>query len=142
MPDRDDAENMVRSMLEASFMKLVGSFHCFAEAAFASLSNAGMFAVKQGLFQRLRESSDLWRRATGKGYDDLISSSDLQELERFFQQRHVLAHKEGLIDDGYIAKTGDKAHAPGERLIIREKMVLRLAEIISLLAGRLRELAK
>lgn len=142
IPDRDTAENVVRVMLEESFTKLVASFQRFAEATFDSLPNAGQFKRRKNLFQNIAESGGLWRKATGKGYDDLISPSDLKELERCFQQRHLLAHRDGIIDDGYIVKTGDRHYASGERLVIREKAVLRLAELLSVLAERLRDLAE
>ncbi|MBI2842125.1 MAG: hypothetical protein HYX78_01865 [Armatimonadetes bacterium] len=140
MPDRDTAENVQRLMLEESFTKLVAAFQRFAEATFDLLPTASHFKRRKNVFQSIAESSDLWRKAAGKGYDELVPRPDLEELVRYFQQRHLLAHKDGIIDQEYIDKTGDRAYRVGERLVIREKAVLRLAELLSLLASCLRRL--
>ena len=36
-------------------------------------------------------------------------------LNRYFQQRHLLAHSQGVVDDDHIRKSRDAARKPGRR---------------------------
>jgi uncharacterized Zn finger protein (UPF0148 family) len=140
IPDRDDAENAVRMVLEQSFDKLVSAYQCFTEAAFRRLPNADQFRIPKNLFQRIDQSSEFWLKATGKGYEDLISGNELSDLKRFFQQRHLLAHRDGIVDQEYIDKSADTSYSVGQRIVVRQEGVLRLADIVSRLAAGLRRL--
>lgn len=126
----DIAENSVRQITEATFCKLVSSFERFAEASFACLPNAGGFSFRKNLFQNLGESSNLWLQANGKGYDSFLNPKELEELNRLFQQRHLLTHKEGVVDQEYMIKTNDNIYHLGQKLIIRDSSVRRLADLI------------
>jgi hypothetical protein len=128
--DKDVAENTVRQLLENGLVKLVASFQRFAEATFHALPNSSTFQVRKNLFQNLNESTTLWRNSTGRGFDDFLTSAELGELHRFFQQRHLLAHREGIIDQEYLTKTSDTFYLIGQKLVVREQMVLRLAELV------------
>jgi hypothetical protein len=94
---------------------------------------------RKNVFQNLSESSDLWRDAVGKGYEDMLLPSELQELEALFQQRHLMAHRNGIVDQEYIDRSGDSTYSVGQRLVVREAAVLRLAALLSNLAGELRK---
>jgi hypothetical protein len=59
---------------------------------------------------------------------------------RLFQQRHKLAHTEGIVDQDYIVKSGDTTYAVGQRLVIREGAVSRLAELVTKLTGEMMKL--
>lgn len=137
---RDAAADAARQILENGLVKLVASFQRLAEAAFQNLPNASSFTVRRNAFQNLTESSRLWREATGKGYDDLLPAAEMGELARFFQQRHLLAHKEGLVDQEYLDRSGDLTYAAGQRLVVREEAVLRLADLVERLVGEVQRL--
>ena len=111
-----------------------------AEVIFQTLPNASTVRIRKNLFQNLSESSAVWRTATGKGYDDLLGASDLEALGVLFQQRHLLAHREGLVDREYIDRTHDPTYKVGQKLIIRETAVLRLADLVEQLGEALRVL--
>jgi hypothetical protein len=81
---------------------LVGAFQRSAEGLFDRLSTAGSISRRKNVFQSLREGSALWRLATGKDYEDLLSASDMADLLKFFQQRHLLAQCEGIVDLDYV----------------------------------------
>jgi hypothetical protein len=49
----------------------------------------------------------------GMGYEDLLTSVEMADLLRLFQQRHLLAHCEGIVDQDYIIKSGDTTYAVG-----------------------------
>jgi hypothetical protein len=136
----DLAYDTVRLLLENSLGTLTGAFQRVAEALFASLPNAGSFKLRKNVFQSLTESSTLWRNATGKGYDNLLFPSELTDLECLFQKRHVVTHCNGIVDQDYIEKSGDKTYTVGQRLVIDEVTVLRLVELTSKLAAELKKL--
>lgn len=137
--DKDAAENTVRQLLENGLVKLIASFQRFAEATFHALPNASTFQVRRNLFQNLNESTTLWQNATGRGFDDLLTQSEMSDLTVFFQQRHLLAHREGIVDQDYIARSGDHSYAIGQKLVIKSQAIHRLAELVEKLS---RELSK
>lgn len=75
-----------------------------------------------------------------QGYEDLLTPAEMADLLRLFQQRHLLAHCEGIVDQDYITKSGDATYAAGQRLVIREEAVNRLAELVTKLAEEMRKL--
>jgi uncharacterized Zn finger protein (UPF0148 family) len=137
--DRDTAENSIRQICENGLVKLVSAFQRFAEARFEALPNASRFNPRQNVFQNLSESSKLWLSAIGRGYDHMLSHSELHDLQCFFQQRHLLAHREGIVDQAYIDRSGDQRYSFGQRLVIRGDAVIRLADLVSKLANELRK---
>ncbi|MDE4599681.1 hypothetical protein [Sinorhizobium meliloti] len=56
---------------------------------------------------------------------------------RFFQQRHLLAHQQGIVDADYVSRSGDGAYVPGQRLIIKPSAVLDFVDIIEKLGREL-----
>ncbi len=137
--DADTAENSVRHILENSLVKLVSSFQGYAEALFDTVPNRAQFAPRRNLFQNLRESSDMWRTALGEGYDDILSPQEYSSLEVYFQQRHLLAHTDGLVDQDYLDRSGDHSYAVGQRLVVRPRVVGELADLVERLAHELCE---
>jgi len=137
--DRDAAANAYRLILEESMGKLVAAFQRFAEATFEALPNAGDSNLRRNLFQNLLESSDLWEKAIGVRYEAMLSPNEWDELQRFFQQRHLLAHKDGIVDEDYLRKTGDRQYRPGQRLVIKETDVMRFTDLVEKLATALRD---
>ncbi len=135
----DLAQDSVRNTLEDSLLRLVGAFQQYAAALFEQLPSASSFKRRKNIFQNLSESSALWRSAVGKGYENILSAAELQELEGLFQKRHLIAHRNGVVDQEYIDKSGDKTYSIGQRLVVHEATVLRLAGLLSKLAGELSE---
>lgn len=135
--DKDAAENTARQILENGLTKLVASFQRFAEAAFHLLPNASAFKIRKNLFQNLNESTALWRNAIGKGYEDYISPSENAALVLYFQQRHLLAHCEGIVDQEYIDKSGDRTYSVGQKLVIKDSAVCQLADLVRKLGDSL-----
>ena len=59
------------------------------------------------------------------------------KLQRYFQQRHILAHKDGIVDDEYRQKTGDRQHQSGQRLVIKESDVMLFTDLVEKLTTAL-----
>lgn len=137
---RDDGENAVRLILENNMVRVVNAFQRTAEGLFDRLPNRASVPHRKNPFQSLAEGSTLWRNAAGKGYDDLLNASDISDLSRFFQQRHLLAHCEGMVDQDYINRSGDQTYSVGQRLVVREEAVGRAIDLASQLIGELKKL--
>ena len=138
--DADAARNTAQEILENSMGRMVGAFQRLAEALFDRTPAATTTRRRKNVFQNLTEGSALWRAATGKGYEDLLTLAEMADLVRLFQQRHKLAHSEGIVDQDYIIKSGDTTYAVGQRLVIRDGAVSRLAELVTKLTEEMRKL--
>lgn len=138
--DEDVAENVVHQILEDQIENLVTAFQRVSEALFAELPNASHFNWDHNLFQRLNDGSELWIRATGKGYDSVLSAAELNELTIMIQRRHKIGHSQGMVDQRYLDRSGDPSYLAGQRLVIAAHHVTRLAGIIRKLATGLRNL--
>lgn len=137
---RDDAENAIRLILENNMVRVVGAFQRAAEGLFDRLPNGASIPRRKNAFQSLAEGSTLWRKAAGKGYDDLLNAADISDLSRYFQQRHLLAHCEGMVGQDYINRSGDQTYSVGQRLVVREDGVSRAIDLASQLIGELKKL--
>jgi hypothetical protein len=82
--------------------------------------------------------SQLWLSAGGTAYSAILGAQELADLTRLFQQRHLLAHQEGMVDQAYISRSGDPTYIIGQRLIVREDAALRLADLLEKLVAGLR----
>jgi uncharacterized Zn finger protein (UPF0148 family) len=138
--DADAATNTVREILENSMGRIVGAFQRVAETLFDRTPGAATVRRRKNVFLNLAKSSTLWRASTGKGYEDLLTSIEMADLLRLIQQRHFLAHCEGIVDQDYVDKSGDKTYAVGQRLVIQETAVARTAYLVSKLTEELRKL--
>ena len=53
-----------------------------------------------------------------------------------FQQRHLLQHQDGIVDQDYITKSGDVSYQVGQHLIIKAEDITEYAEIVETLGKR------
>jgi hypothetical protein len=132
MPDKDTAQNTARVLTEDSLQRIVTAFQRYAEALFAKQPNPP--AARRNVFQNLADGGTLWKQAFGHGYEAFLGAAELARLGVYFQQRHLLAHREGLVDADYIARTGDSTYREGQRLVIREPGVRECLALVEKLA--------
>lgn len=135
----DDAETFCRSTIEGGLQDCVVAFQFLAERLYISPSGS----KRPGLnaFQRLDGGSDLWRATIGKGYDDWLDTGELRELTVLFQRRHLLAHRDGIVDDKYVQKSADTTYRVGQRVVVVAADVLRMAALVEKLGAALRAAA-
>lgn len=133
--ERDTAENTVRLLVENGLQNAVTAFQRYAEALYASLPTFS--SARRNAFQNLAEGSGLWLDATGKAYADHLSATELAALQIAFQQRHLLAHTQGIVDADYLQKSGDTRYRSGQRIIVRENGIRETIQLISKLADAL-----
>jgi len=112
----------------------VTAFQRYAEASCDTRPDPEV-APPSTAFQRLDDGSDLFTKATGRGYGSVLTDAELDELRRFFQQRHVLVHQDGIVDQQYVDRAGDQSYGVGQRLVVRADAVRRAAELIERLAA-------
>lgn len=115
--DRDTAESTVRLLIENGLQNAVTAFQRCAEAIYAGIPSAPK--ARRNAFQNLTEGDALWKAATDRTYGDYLSQDALDTLRRAFQQRHLLAHTQGIVDQDYITKSGDTRYRPGQRIVVR-----------------------
>lgn len=130
----DEAEVMIRTLLEKAIQDTVTSFQRLNEQLYERQKGK---AARRNAFQNLDAGSELWRKEIGDSYSDLIGMRKLDILRLYFQQRHLLAHQQGIVDQDYIDKSGDKAYAVGQRLIIRHNAVREFADLVEELSQEL-----
>lgn len=133
LPDKDIADTTVRLIVENGLQNTVTAFQRYTEALYARFPACP--APRRNAFQNLKEGSELWIAATGKPYSSYIGSAEEGALTRYFQQRHLLAHRQGLVDQDYIAKACDLTYRAGQRLVVREAVVRDCIAIIEKLTG-------
>jgi hypothetical protein len=133
IPDRDTAETTARLIIENGLQNAVTTFQRYAEVLYAHYPSQPQ--PLRNAFQNLGEGSALWHDANGKQYSDYFETGELAALTRLFQQRHLLAHTQGLVDADYIARSSDAAYRVGQRLVIRETSVRECTDLIEKLAS-------
>lgn len=138
--DDDTAQDMCRGLIENILEDLITTFQRITSTLFSRLQNALQFRHNHATFQRVNDASRLWKQATGKSYEDILGTSDFQHLHLMLQRRHLLTHNEGMVDQRYIQQSGDTAFADGQRLVINEQDVRRLADILERLVAGLKPL--
>jgi hypothetical protein len=134
----DDAAMLSTQLLEGGVSDLVTAFQHLAEVLFPRLSGSATVRLRRNQFQNLGEGSTAWATAGGRAYSAIMTTGELAEMERLFQQRHLLEHREGFVDQSYLDRTGDTTYSVGARLIVREASIKRLADFVEKLARGLR----
>ena len=126
--DRDTAETTARLIIENGLQNAVTAFQRLAEALYSRHPSAP--APRRNAFQNLAEGSNLWCAAFGKHYSAHLDAAEFAVLTGAFQQRHLLAHTQGLVDQDYITRSGDTAYRLGQRLVVRGAAVRECLNLI------------
>ncbi len=132
--DENFAEDSVRHILENGLCKIVASFQKYAESCFMRLPNSEQSNLRRNVFQRLDESNLLWKEATSIGYSDILNDAQYLTLNTFFQQRHLLEHQDGIVDQQYIERAKDQRFSIGQRLVVSGSSISELVSIMERLS--------
>lgn len=131
---KDEAEITCRSLTESCISDGVVAFQKYCEGKYERFGKAPFNA-----FQRLKQGSELWESKVGYGYSNWLSPQELGELNMLFQKRHILSHNEGIVDEAYINKSGDTTYKLGQRIVVSQDDVNKLAQILEKLSTSLDE---
>ena len=134
----DDAENAARLLREKAAADIVMSVQRLAERVWEQLP-APKPAVKDNVFQRVDDASALWSAAVGRGFDSFLPPPDLARLKVHYQRRHLLSHREGIVDAKYLAKSGDTAFTIGQRITVDAAALLDFVDLAVRLGNGLME---
>jgi len=135
--DADTAENTCRMIIESALQNVVTVFQRVAEALHARIAPSAK--VRRNAFQNLAEGSALWAAALGVGYDKHLTDIEMELLAIAFQQRHLLAHTQGVVDEDYIRKTSDIRYKLGQRLVIKREAVIEALNLVKKLTHGIRQ---
>ncbi|WP_039018246.1 hypothetical protein [Halocynthiibacter namhaensis] len=133
---RDEAEVIAQTLLEKAMQDTVMSFQRVSEQLYEHRTGR---VAKRNAFQRLGTGSELWEAELGVTYTDILDEEALTQLTIYFQQRHLLAHQQGIVDADYLTRSQDTQYEIGQRLVIRQAEVLRFATLIEKLAKSIME---
>ncbi len=82
------------------------------------------------------DASSLWNDATSTSYKDILTATEFDELNKHVQRRHKIGHRQAMVDQRYIDKSGDSDYEVGERLVTKPKHIHELARVTEkLVAG-------
>ncbi|MEN6334144.1 MAG: hypothetical protein ABFE01_07765 [Phycisphaerales bacterium] len=127
--DKDAAELTRRSMVESGVTDAVVAFQRLMEERYLAQPNVPQ-KLPQNVFQRLPDGSDLWKAIGCPAYNDVLSPTELARLKILFHRRHLLAHKEGIVDEQYIQRSGDTQYGVGQRVVVRPEHVIELVKLV------------
>ena len=133
--DRDDAEVSIRLLREKGITDAVMAFQRLAERLYTRIS--GAISPRRNIFQRLEDGDRLLQSVGQQPYSTFLTTPELSKLRAYFQQRHLLSHREGIVDADYVARSGDTTYQIGQHLIITQAAVLDLVELIEKLGNGL-----
>lgn len=138
IPDPDTAADVVRQIMEDQLGRLVGAFERLGEALSETVPAARRAPRKGNVFQRIDDASDWWRQSVGSGYDTWLQPGELVRLRVLYQRRHLLVHRQGIVDQAYLDKSGDSAYRLSQRIVVRADDVSALVGLLEKLAAGLR----
>jgi uncharacterized Zn finger protein (UPF0148 family) len=133
--DKDAAELTRRSLIESGICDAVVAFQRVMEELYRTHSRASE-KIKTNVFQRLDDGSNLWEATGCPAYADVLSEKELERMHVLFQRRHLLAHREGIVDKQYIDRSNDTSYAPGQRISVRPEHVDELVILVRKLVGK------
>lgn len=102
---------------------VVSLFEVFAREQFHQRAVRADDAVRGrgNVFQRLDDTADLFREHVGVDLVDVAGDERWHRLRRAFAQRHVLAHRAGIVDQRFLDQAPGLSIAVGQRLVIRRR---------------------
>lgn len=125
---KDQAKSMCQKLIEDSLGNVVSAFQTFAYELFKEFK--AEVKVRPNDFQIVDVGNQLFNDNFNKKYEDYISNNEINMMNILFNRRHLLEHLGGIVDQKYIDKTSDTSYAIGQRVVIKEKDVIMLLDIV------------
>jgi len=122
-------------LIERSLGENVSLFQKYAKHFFEIKS----IKVRSNDFQIIDKSDKLFQDNFNITYNMILTNDEIDLMKLYFQQRHVLEHNDGIVDQEYLDKTNDTTYKLSQRLVIKVKDVILLSDIINKLCNGLKD---
>ena len=80
--------------------------------------------------------------AIGESHNTWLTTEELKKMRKYYQQRHLLAHNNGIVDEEYLRKSKDDKYNVEQRIIIDKQDVIEFTNIIKKLGNEILKFAK
>lgn len=134
---KDEAEITCRSVIETALNDCVVAFQRFCEATY--INDKTNETLSLNVFQRLEDGSKLWKDIFNEGYEDWLTVEEFSRFKTLFQRRHLLSHREGLVDEKYLQRTRDLVYKVDQRIVVKENDVTEILKLIRKIVEKIRE---
>lgn len=134
----DQAEISCRSITESCIQDAIVALQRLSEELYKKAVNET--EAPFNAFQRIKQSSELWKTLYNKGYEDWLSKEELFNLNVLYNKRHLLAHREGIVDDKYLKSTNDTSYKVEQRIVIKKNDINELIRLVCKIASKIKEL--
>ncbi len=124
--EKDLAETLIGDALES----VVAAFDGFGRQVCAQKG-------QEIRFQNLAGAKRQVQSAFGFDFTDALQPGEWEQTFRYFQKRHLLAHKMGVVDEDYLQKTSDPAAVLGRKISVKPAEVSALMVTVEQLGRRL-----
>lgn len=135
---KDEAEITCRSLVETGLNDCVVAFQRFCEVTFVKEKPNEKLSVN--VFQRLEDGSKLWKGVFNEGYEDWLTAKEFIRMNTLFQRKHLLSHREGLVDEKYLQRANDSTYKLGQRIVVKANDVTELLKLIRKVVTKIREM--
>ena len=75
-------------------------------------------AKGRGIFQRLDDVDALFAEHAGTAISAAVAEDTWEHLQVVFQQRHILIHRQGIVDEEYLRRVPTAPQKVGQRLVL------------------------
>lgn len=115
------AEGVFDKAAADAVIEVVTLFEVFAREQFAARVPEHEAIVRRhgrGVFQRLDDADNLFAEHVGAPISTQVPDAVWSRLQIVFQQRHLLVHRQGVVDEQYIRRVPSARQQPGQRLVL------------------------
>lgn len=125
---KDEAEIVTRSLIESGLVDGSVAFQKYSFEKFRSCYPEVKCKVND--FQIVEKGNGLWEKHSNFKYENVLSKDEIGKLNLYLQQRHLLSHSNGIVDERYIEMSQSANYKIGQRIVVNSENVIEFVEII------------
>ncbi len=137
--NKDEANRIIRALLESIPNDLVEAIQCLSESIYEKFPEYEK--LSQNTFQRIDDADRIWKQLAGISFENWLKEEEFSKMKVYYQKRHLLIHKNGIVDANYIRKTGDNSYKIGERIVFSQKDATEFTDIIKKVGDGLKNIS-
>ena len=132
-------KDIVRGLIDNALEDCVSVFDGFGrELCRIYARNATNPAILERIsFQNLEGAKKNLQGAFGIDLSSEVTADEWRSLVRGFQKRHLIAHRMGVVDQNYVAKTADSEAVVGRKIRVKPDEVRELLQLVANVARSL-----